>query len=143
MMSLDRLINILVAITLAEMMVLIGLRATFAELVRITSNRRLVARAAAANYLFVPDVAVVLLILFAANPAVAAGFLILAVCPGAPFGPPFAGVRRRSAACRFGRHGKRPSDNAIAALAARTPGKTAAAAACGEPTESVRAREQT
>lgn len=93
-MSLDRLINILVTITLIEMMVLIGLRTTFAELARTARDWRLLARAAAANYLFVPGVAIVLLILFAANPAVAAGFLILAVCPGAPFGPPFAGIAR-------------------------------------------------
>jgi BASS family bile acid:Na+ symporter len=93
-MSLDRLINILVTVTLIEMMVLIGLRATFAELAQTTRNWRLVMRAAAANYLFVPGVAVVLLILFDAAPAVAAGFLVLAVCPGAPFGPPFAGIAR-------------------------------------------------
>src|SRR6516162_9554493 len=93
-MSLDRLINILVTVTLIEMMVLIGLRATFAELAQTTRNWRLVMRAAAANYLFVPGVAVVLLILFDAAPAVAAGFLVLAVCPGAPFSPPFAGIAR-------------------------------------------------
>jgi BASS family bile acid:Na+ symporter len=39
-------------------------------------------------------VAVGLLVWFDANPMVAAGFLILAVCPGAPFGPPFAGIAR-------------------------------------------------
>lgn len=93
-MSLDRLINILVTITLIEMMVSIGLRVTFAEIVLVARNRRLVARALAANYLFVPVVAIVLLILFDASPMVAAGFLILAVCPGAPFGPPFAGIAR-------------------------------------------------
>lgn len=93
-MSLDRLINILVTITLIEMMVLIGLRVTFAELGRVARNWRLVGRAAVANYLLVPAVAVGLLVWFDANPMVAAGFLILAVCPGAPFGPPFAGIAR-------------------------------------------------
>jgi bile acid:Na+ symporter, BASS family len=91
-MSLDRLINILVTIALIEMMVLIGLRVTFAELGRVAGNWRLVGRAAVANYLLVPAVAVGLLVWFDANPMVAAGFLILAVCPGAPFGPPFAGI---------------------------------------------------
>jgi BASS family bile acid:Na+ symporter len=43
-----------------------------------------------ANFLVVPAVTVVLLYLFAASPMVAAGFLILAVCPGAQVGPPFA-----------------------------------------------------
>lgn len=93
-MALDRLINILVTITLIEMMVLIGLRVTFAELGRVAGNWRLVGRAAVANYLLVPAVAVGLLVWFDANPMVAAGFLILAVCPGAPFGPPFAGIAR-------------------------------------------------
>ena len=93
-MSLDRSINILVTITLIEMMVLIGLRATFSELVDTVRNLRLVASAVAANYLLVPGVAVVLLILFDASPMVAAGLLILAVCPGAPYGPPFAGIAR-------------------------------------------------
>ncbi len=93
-MSLDRLVNILVTITLIEMMVLIGLRVTFAELGDVARNWRLVGRAAAANYVLVPAVAVGLLIAFDANPMVAAGFLILAVCPGAPFGPPFAEIAR-------------------------------------------------
>jgi BASS family bile acid:Na+ symporter len=93
-MSLDRLINLLVTITLIEMMVLIGLRVTFAELARTAGDWRLVARAAAANYLLVPALAIVLLVAFKADPMVAAGFLVLAVCPGAPFGPPFAGIAR-------------------------------------------------
>ena len=93
-MSLDRVINILVTITLIEMMVLIGLQATFAELVQTARNLRLVAWAAAANYLFVPGVAIGLLILFDARPMVAIGFLVLAACPGAPFGPPFAGIAK-------------------------------------------------
>jgi bile acid:Na+ symporter, BASS family len=91
-MSLDRLINLLVTITLIEMMVLIGLRVTFAELVDTVRSVRLVVRAAAANYLLVPALAIALLILVDASPMVAAGLLVLAVCPGAPFGPPFAGI---------------------------------------------------
>jgi bile acid:Na+ symporter, BASS family len=93
-MSFDRLINVLVTITLIEMMVLIGLQVAFAELVHTVRNWRLVARAAIANYLLVPAVAVALLLAFHAAPMVAAGFLVLAVCPGAPFGPPFAGIAR-------------------------------------------------
>lgn len=101
-MSLDRLINILVTITLVEMMMLIGFRATFAELVRTARNWRLVARAVAANYLFVPAATVALLVLFEAAPMVAAGFLILAVCPGAPYGPPLAGIARANVPAAVG-----------------------------------------
>jgi BASS family bile acid:Na+ symporter len=93
-MPLDRLINILVTITLIEMMLLIGLRVTFAEIVLTIKDWRLLARAGLANYLLVPAAAVVLLALFGANPMVATGFLVLAVCPGAPFGPPLTGVAR-------------------------------------------------
>jgi BASS family bile acid:Na+ symporter len=93
-MSIDRLINILVTITLIEMMVTVGLRVTFAEIIETARDWRLVARATLANYLLVPAVAIILLLLFQAAPMVAAGFLILAVCPGAPFGPPFARIAR-------------------------------------------------
>jgi BASS family bile acid:Na+ symporter len=93
-MSLDRVINLLVTITLIEMMVLTGLRVTFGELARVIGDRRLLARAAVANYLLVPALAVGLLVLFATEPMVAAGFLVLAACPGAPFGPPLANIAR-------------------------------------------------
>src|SRR5262249_34168345 len=91
-MTLDRLINILVTVTLIEMMVLIGFRVTFAEIANTAGSWPLIARAVAANYLLVPALAVILLILFAANPMVAAGCLVLSVCPGAPYGPPSAGI---------------------------------------------------
>jgi BASS family bile acid:Na+ symporter len=101
-MSLDRLINILVTITLIEMMVLIGLRVTFAEIAGTVRDWRLLGWAAAANYLLVPAAAIVLLVVFDVSPAIAAGFLILAVCPGAPFGPPFAGIARANVSMAVG-----------------------------------------
>jgi BASS family bile acid:Na+ symporter len=91
-MSVDRLINLLVAVTLMEMMVTVGLRVTFGELVETARSWRLVTRAALANYVLVPAVAIALLLLFQAPPLVVAGFLVLAVCPGAPYGPPFTGI---------------------------------------------------
>ena len=39
-----------------------------------------------------PAVTIALLMLFDVGPMVAAGFLVLAVCPGAPYGPPFAAI---------------------------------------------------
>jgi BASS family bile acid:Na+ symporter len=99
---LDRLINILVMITLIEMMVAIGLGVTFTELFRITRNGRLVARAALANYVCVPAVTVGLLLLFASPAMVAVGFLILAVCPGAPYGPPFTAIAKGNLAVAVG-----------------------------------------
>jgi BASS family bile acid:Na+ symporter len=98
----DRLINILVTITLIEMMVAIGLGVTFADLMGVARNWRLVVRAALANYVCVPAAAVGLLLLFHAHPMVAAGFLILAVCPGAPYGPPFTAIAKGNVAVSVG-----------------------------------------
>src|SRR5215831_15457261 len=91
-MTIDQLINVLVTITLIEMMVAIGLGVTFVDLAGVARNWRLVARAALANYVCVPAATVGLLLLIDPHPLVAAGFLILAVCPGAPFGPPCARI---------------------------------------------------
>jgi len=96
------LINILVTITLVEMMAAIGLGVTFGDLVEVAWNWRLLAQAAAANYICVPAAAVGLLVLFRANSMVAAGFLILAACPGAPFGPPFTAIARGNVAVSVG-----------------------------------------
>src|SRR5262249_26396522 len=101
-MTIDQLINVLVTITLIEMMVAIGLDVTFVDLVSVVRNWRLVARAALANYVCVPAVTVGLLLLFAPHPRVAAGFLILAVCPGAPYGPPFTAIAKGNVAVAIG-----------------------------------------
>jgi BASS family bile acid:Na+ symporter len=101
-MTTDRLINAVVTVTLIEMMLTVGLGVTFVDLVGVARNWRLVARAAVANYVCVPAATAGLLLLFGAQPAVAAGFLILAVCPGAPYGPPFAAVARGNVAVAVG-----------------------------------------
>jgi BASS family bile acid:Na+ symporter len=100
-MNIDQLINALATVTLLELMVSIGLGVTFAEIAGVARNWRLVARAALANYVCVPAVAVGLLLLFQPHsadpeqfPLVAAGFLIAAVCPGAPYGPPLTKIAR-------------------------------------------------
>jgi bile acid:Na+ symporter, BASS family len=54
-MTVDQLINILVTITLIEMMVAIGLGVTFADLAGVARNWWLVARAALANYVLAPN----------------------------------------------------------------------------------------
>lgn len=98
----DRLVNILVLVTLIEMMLAIGLGVPLAELLAVARNWRLVIRALFANYVWVPALTVVLLLLFGAVPLVAAGFLILAVCPGAPFGPPCTAVAKGNTAVSVG-----------------------------------------
>ena len=93
-MTIDQVINILVTITLFEMMITIGLGVTFSQIADVARDRGLVARAAIANYVLVPGAAVALLLLYHAHPLVAAGFLIAAVCPGAPYGPPFTAMAK-------------------------------------------------
>ena len=81
-MTTDRLIQVLVTVTLIEMMIAIGLGVSFAELIAVGRNWRLVTKVALANYVCVPLATVGLLLLFQpADPMVSAGFLILAVCP--------------------------------------------------------------
>jgi BASS family bile acid:Na+ symporter len=101
-MIMDRLINAVVTITLIEMMAAIGLGVTFVDLAGVARDWRLVVRAALANYVCVPAATVGLLLLFGAQPMVAAGFLILGVCPGAPYGPPFAAIARGNVAVAVG-----------------------------------------
>ncbi len=101
-MTMDRLINILVTITLIEMMVATGMGVTLGVLADVCKNWRLVARALLANYVCVPAATVGLLLLFAPHPMVIAGFLILAVCPGAPYGPPFTAIAKGNVAVAIG-----------------------------------------
>ncbi len=100
-MTIDQVIGILASVTLFELMVAIGLSASVADAAGVATDLRLVVRAALANYVCVPAAAVLLLLLFQpyaldqTNYAmVAAGFLIAAVCPGAPYGPPFTGLAK-------------------------------------------------
>jgi BASS family bile acid:Na+ symporter len=101
-MTVDKLINVLVIITLVEMMAAIGLRVPFVDLLNVIKSWRLVGGAVLTNYLGVPAVTVGLLILFDPDPMVAAGFLILAVCPGAPYGPPLTAIAKGNVAVAVG-----------------------------------------
>jgi bile acid:Na+ symporter, BASS family len=91
-MSLDQAISPLVAIALIELMVATGLGIRLAEVVDAARDWRLLARAGLVNYVAVPCAAVLLLLLLRIEPTAAAGFLILAVCPGAPYAPPLTAL---------------------------------------------------
>ena len=101
-MTVNNLINILASVTLLEMMITIGLGVTFSDVVQVARDRGVVTRAALANYVCVPIAVVGLLLLFHARPMVAAGFLIAAVCPGAPYGPPLTAIARGNVAVAVG-----------------------------------------
>lgn len=101
-MNLDRWINLLVTVTLVEMMIAIGLSVSLSDLMAASKQWRLMVRTAVANYLLVPAAAVGLLLLYNADPMVAAGFLVLAACPGAPYGPPFTAIAKGNVANSVG-----------------------------------------
>lgn len=97
-----QLINLLVSITLVEMMLAIGMGVAWDELIRVVKNGRLMLVASFANYVIVPAVTVALMLLTDAPPFAEAGFLILAVCPGAAYGPPIATLGKGNLAVAVG-----------------------------------------
>jgi BASS family bile acid:Na+ symporter len=101
-MTIDRWISLLINLTLIEMMVAIGMSVSLADVMGTARDWRLMLRAAMANYVLVPVATVALLLLFHAKPMVSAGFLILAVCPGAPYGPPLTAIARGNVAISVG-----------------------------------------
>jgi BASS family bile acid:Na+ symporter len=101
-MTTERLIRILVTITLIEMMATIGLGVRLKDVGRIARKPGLLMRAAIANYACVPLVTVGLLLWFGPPPMISAGFLIVAVCPGAAYGPPFTALAKGDVAAAIG-----------------------------------------
>ena len=93
-MTAEQLIRILVTITLIEMMLAIGMGVRLEEIGRIGRDIRLLLRAAIANYVCVPLATVALLLWFDPPPLISAGFLVIAMCPGAAYGPPFTAMAR-------------------------------------------------
>ncbi|MBI3862582.1 MAG: bile acid:sodium symporter [Planctomycetia bacterium] len=87
-------VNLVVTITLIEMMATVGLEVDWGDLVSVFQNWRGVIRAAVANYLIVPAAAFALLEFYAGSGNAAVGILILAAFPGASYGPPFSKVAR-------------------------------------------------
>lgn len=96
------LVQILTIVGLIAVMLSMGLRVTFNEVIASARNPRLVALGIVANFVLVPAVTVGLLSLLAPEPLVSLGFLILAVCPGAPVGPPFAAIAKGDVPCAIG-----------------------------------------
>lgn len=83
-------------------MLAMGLRVRFQAVTASTSPLRCVLLAILANYVLVPAVTLLLLYLFQANPMVSTGFIVLAVCPGAPVAPPITVIARGNVAWAVG-----------------------------------------
>src|SRR5438309_2148665 len=75
-------------------MLAMGLRVTVEEVVASAQRGRLLVLGLVANFVLVPAATLALLFLIDPAPLVAVGFFILAVCPGAPVGPPFVAAAR-------------------------------------------------
>lgn len=101
-MGLNQVISLLVAVTLIEMMFATGLGARLADVFAATRDGRQLLSAGLANYVAVPFAAVLLLLAVDAEPMVAVGILILAVCPGAPYAPPLTALARGTTATSVG-----------------------------------------
>lgn len=83
-------------------MLSMGLQVRFEEVMAFATAVRLVTLGILANYVLVPAATLALLNLFQANSMVSAGFLVLAVCPGAPVGPPITAIAKGNVAFAIG-----------------------------------------
>lgn len=101
-MTIDKMINLLAAITLIEMMISIGLGVRVSEVLSVAEGPRLAGRALLANYILVPAAAVGLLLVFHPEPMNGAGLLVAAVCAGAPYGPPFTRMAKGNVSLAVG-----------------------------------------
>ena len=101
-MAVDRLVNLLAAVTLIELMVTLGLGVKASDVLRVGQQWGLLSRAFLANYILVPGAALGLLLLFHTSPMVAAGILVAAVCPGAPYAPPFTAMAKGNVTVSIG-----------------------------------------
>jgi BASS family bile acid:Na+ symporter len=88
------LITLVNVTALVAIMLSMGLQVKWQAVRASTRPVLLVVLGLLANYVLVPAVTLGLLPLFQADPMVPAGFFILAVCPGAPIGPPVTGIAR-------------------------------------------------
>lgn len=101
-MNLAHAVQLLTVAGLLAVMLSMGLAVQVREVAAAARRPRLVLLGIVANFVLVPAVTLALLRLFDASPLVSVGFLILAVCPGAPVGPPFVAIARGDVPCAIG-----------------------------------------
>ncbi len=93
-MDTQKLVSLINVTALVAIMLSMGLQVTIADVIAAARSARRVTLGLIANYVLVPAVTLLLLELFEPLPLVAVGFLILAVCPGAPVAPPATALAR-------------------------------------------------
>jgi BASS family bile acid:Na+ symporter len=92
--TIEQWIGVLNVTALAAIMLSMGLQVRVQDVWAAARPVRLVALCLLANYVLVPIAVLALLTLFQAIPLVSIGFLILAICPGAPIGPPMCAIAK-------------------------------------------------
>jgi bile acid:Na+ symporter, BASS family len=90
----SRVIPLLNVVALATIMLSMGLQVKFDDVLASFGRLRLLLVGLLANYVLVPAVTLGLLHAFRAELIVSVGFFVLAVCPGAPIGPPITAIAR-------------------------------------------------
>lgn len=101
-MTSQTFIAVLNVTALAAIMLSMGFQVKVEDVAASARQVWLVVLGIVANYLLVPVVTLVLLHQFEADPLVAIGFFILAVCPGAPVGPPITALAKGNVALAIG-----------------------------------------
>jgi bile acid:Na+ symporter, BASS family len=101
-MDATSVVKILTVTGLIAIMLSMGFKVRFEEVVASLRQPQLIFLGLLANFVLVPAVTIVLLYLFNPNPMVTVGFLILAVCPGSPLAPPIASVAKGNVAFATG-----------------------------------------
>lgn len=91
-MTAAQAIVVLNVAALGTLMLSMGLQVSFATAWASARPLPLIIRCILANFVLVPAMALALLYAFHAHPLVWIGFFILAVCPGAPVGPPLTAL---------------------------------------------------
>jgi BASS family bile acid:Na+ symporter len=97
-----RLVALLNVTALVTIMLSMGLQVKLEDVLASARRVRGVALGLLANYVLVPAVTLGLLFVFQADPLISVGFFTLAVCPGAPVGPPITAFARGDVAWAIG-----------------------------------------
>ena len=88
----DTIVEIVTTVFVLSTMFSMGLKLSVTQLVGALRDRQLLTKSLVVNLVAVPVVAYFLVRTVPIGPAYATGFLLLAVSPGAPFGPKFAEI---------------------------------------------------
>ncbi|MFC6614253.1 bile acid:sodium symporter family protein [Halopenitus salinus] len=86
----DAVVEIVTTVFVLSTMFSMGLKLSVTQLFGALRDRQLLSKSLVVNLVAVPVVAYLLIRMVPVGPAYATGFLLLAVSPGAPFGPKFA-----------------------------------------------------